>query len=74
MDTAEPIAIIGRGCVLPGCLTPDALWQAIINDQNLLTRHRDSLGNQTLQTGQSINPIGGYIQGFDQVFDPAGPR
>ena len=71
MDTAEPIAIIGRGCVLPGCLTPDALWQAIINDQNLLTRHRDSLGNQTLQTGQAINPIGGYIQGFDEVFDHA---
>lgn len=55
-QAAEPIAIVGRGCVLPGCLTPEALWEAITGDQNLLTRHAQSTG--------------GYIRGFDQVFDP----
>ncbi len=38
MNAAEPIAIVGRGCVLPGCLTLDELWQAVISDQNLLTQ------------------------------------
>ena len=71
MNTAEPIAIIGRGCVLPGCLTLDRLWQAITSNQSLLTQHPDPLSGHALQTGQPIYPIGGYIKGFDQVFDPA---
>ena len=71
MDTAEPIAIVGRGCVLPGCLTLDTLWQAIISDHSLLSQHPDLLGSHACQTGQSTYPIGGYVQGFDQVFDPA---
>ena len=33
----EPIAIVGRGCVLPGCLTPDALWQAVVSGRSLLS-------------------------------------
>ena len=58
MNVAEPIAIVGRGCVLPGCLTPDTLWQALRKNQNLLTWHANK-----------PHRVGGYIQGFDQVFD-----
>lgn len=25
----QPIAIVGRGCVLPGCLSPEALWRTV---------------------------------------------
>ena len=32
----EPIAIIGQGCVLPGALTPAALWAAV-SDIHVLT-------------------------------------
>lgn len=69
MNAAEPIAIVGRGCVLPGCPTPDALWQAIINGQSLLSRAPDVFGAGVLHTAQSAFGIGGYIQQFDQVFD-----
>ena len=70
MNAAEPIAIVGRGCVLPGCLTPDALWQAIIDKQSLLTRHADLHTSDPAQSERSVSRAGGYIQGFDQVFKP----
>jgi acyl transferase domain-containing protein/3-hydroxymyristoyl/3-hydroxydecanoyl-(acyl carrier protein) dehydratase len=38
MRAFEPIAIIGRGCVLPGCLTPAELWQAAREGRSLLTK------------------------------------
>ncbi|MCH7472018.1 hypothetical protein IIA79_03595, partial [bacterium] len=33
-----PIAIVGRACVLPGVLDPDALWQAVIDGRDLLSQ------------------------------------
>jgi acyl transferase domain-containing protein/3-hydroxymyristoyl/3-hydroxydecanoyl-(acyl carrier protein) dehydratase len=33
----EPIAIIGQGCVLPGCDSPDALWTAVEQGRVLLS-------------------------------------
>lgn len=52
MNAAEPIAIVGRGCVLPGCLTLDALWQAVISDQNLLTPRAALPNTSTSQHSQ----------------------
>ena len=74
----NPIAIIGRACLLPGALTPEQLWQ------NRLAG-LDSLSNAT-QTQWRIDPAlfldnklsidktwtlrCGYIQGFEKIFDP----
>ncbi|MFK7860642.1 MAG: beta-ketoacyl synthase N-terminal-like domain-containing protein [Granulosicoccus sp.] len=70
MNAAEPIAIVGRGCVLPGCLTLHSLWQAIVNDQSLLGRQSDLLTDGIFPKKGSSRGVGGYIQNFDQVFDP----
>ena len=70
VNAAEPIAIIGRGCVLPGCLTLDALWQAISCNQNLLTQRNDSQAGVSSRTRTVSNSVGGYVQNFEQVFSP----
>lgn len=37
MRTFEPIAIIGQGCVLPGCQRPSELWRAVHAGRSLLS-------------------------------------
>ena len=32
-----PIAIVGRACVVPGALSPDELWQAVVTGTDLIT-------------------------------------
>ncbi|MEM1148960.1 MAG: beta-ketoacyl synthase N-terminal-like domain-containing protein [Pseudomonadota bacterium] len=66
-----PIAIVGQGCVLPGCFTPSGLWAAIRDGRSLLTRptshvwglHPDDHARQPFKAG-------GFIQGFDKRFVP----
>jgi acyl transferase domain-containing protein len=42
LETFEPIAIIGQGCVLPGCFTPEELWQMVSNNEvNITTANSD---------------------------------
>lgn len=77
----QPIAIVGQGCVLPGALNPDELWQVIINQECSIQNVPDNYW----ELGQNIKPWihqsqdsttidkmyssqGGYIQGFDKVF------
>ena len=70
----EPIAIIGRGCVLPGCLTPDALWEAVVTKRLLVTPPplgAWGLSDQDQRAGASV---GGFVTGFDEVFDPDRPE
>jgi len=31
----EPIAIVGQSCILPGALTPDELWDAVLAGADL---------------------------------------
>lgn len=69
MTAAEPIAIVGRGCVLPGCHTPALLWQAIVNEQNLLTRQPCLATGNNLKTESLSVATGGYVEHFDRVFD-----
>ena len=33
----EPIAIVGRACVLPGALSPEQLWAAVAAGQDLVS-------------------------------------
>ncbi|PXX71777.1 PfaB family protein [Nocardia tenerifensis] len=72
----EPIAIVGRGCVLPAALSPEALWDNIV-------AKRVSLGAAPAgywrvdqfppeEPAGGITPFGGYVHGFDSVWDPSG--
>ena len=37
MSHLEPVAIVGRSCVLPGALTPEAYWEQLIEGRDLVT-------------------------------------
>lgn len=78
---SEPIAIIGRGCVLPGALSPDDLWRAVEQGRDLTSdapagawgldparviAAPDARGLADKTFGQR----GGYVAGFDAAFDP----
>lgn len=71
----SPIAIVGRGCVLPGALSPEALGRNMLaGTVSLLSlpaqrRRRTPAGDIV----PSRDPaVGGYVTGFDEVFDPHG--
>ena len=77
-----PVAIVGQGCVLPGALSPDELWRLAVEakvvigpapagrwgiDPSLvLASNPKDIHDRTL------HDRGGYVQGFDKVFDPHG--
>ncbi|MEU4244075.1 beta-ketoacyl synthase N-terminal-like domain-containing protein [Actinoplanes sp. NPDC026619] len=67
----EPIAIVGRGCVLPGALSPEQFWDNIADGRiDLATPRPDEwrMPPGSLRTGV----MAGLVRGFDEVFDPAG--
>ncbi len=82
----DPIAIVGRGCVLPDALSPGALWDNIMAKRICLDTVPD--GYWRLDTrlagepfgqkdGTSTAPsevpaLGGYVRDFDKVWDPVG--
>ena len=80
--TFEPIAIIGTGCVLPGALSPEALWDALREGRCLLSDPPRGLwglpaaGLLMNATGRLEDRMasarGGYVTGFEQVFDATG--
>ncbi|WP_309248819.1 beta-ketoacyl synthase N-terminal-like domain-containing protein [Streptomyces sp. MNP-20] len=77
-----PVAVVGRGCVLPGALSPDALWRTVAEGQVHLGpapegRWRLPLDRVLGQPGtpepdRAWNDVGGYVEGFEELFDPAG--
>ena len=80
MHSFEPIAIVGRSCVLPGALTPEALFEAVRHGQVLIGPAPDGawgLDAKRLLRERSPGPgaefvisdHGGYVTGFDEVFD-----
>jgi len=38
-----PIAIVGQGCVLPGALSPDALWSLVLEGRSAIAPAADDL-------------------------------
>ena len=78
----SPIAIVGRACVLPGALSPAELWQAVAEGRDLLgpvPKGRWQLdADQALcaadqaQADRTWSDRGGYVQGFEQVWNPNG--
>ncbi|MFT4621368.1 MAG: 3-oxoacyl-(acyl-carrier-protein) synthase/3-hydroxymyristoyl [Myxococcota bacterium] len=78
------IAIVGQGCVLPGALTPEALHAALLEGRDLVSRvpegrwgisaERSSIERRTGAPEYPWTERGGYVRGFDEVFDPASTR
>jgi 3-oxoacyl-(acyl-carrier-protein) synthase/3-hydroxymyristoyl/3-hydroxydecanoyl-(acyl carrier protein) dehydratase len=77
-----PIAIVGQGCVLPGALSPDELWHLLLQARVVigpapagrwgidpaLVLARDAKDTHD----RTLHDRGGYVQGFDEVFDSQG--
>lgn len=77
-----PVAIVGRGCVLPGALDPTTFWQRIAAGEVLISEADDDRWGLRRDLALSADPSdsadrawsarGGYVRGFEQVFDPRG--
>ncbi|WP_431038314.1 beta-ketoacyl synthase N-terminal-like domain-containing protein [Streptomyces sp. P6-2-1] len=77
----EPIAVVGRGCVLPDALDPDTFWENIAAGRDSLSAvpdgrwrlpHRWAMGSVAEHLDRTWTDRGGYVRGFDAVFDPSG--
>ncbi|MGB1778973.1 MAG: polyketide synthase [Longimicrobiales bacterium] len=76
----EPIAIVGRACVLPGALSPEELFDAVRNARVLIDEAPGDawgLDSRRLVHERAPGPSqeyvvsnrGGYVTGFEDVFD-----
>ncbi|MGZ5051726.1 MAG: beta-ketoacyl synthase N-terminal-like domain-containing protein [Methylobacter sp.] len=76
----EPIAIVGRGCILPGCNSPYELWETVAEGRSQITeapagdwriamdRVLDSASDR-YTPDRAWTDKGGYIRGFAEKFD-----
>lgn len=84
MTAFPPIAIVGRGCVLPGALSPEALWELVRDGRDVLTgvpperwglSAADAIGPpEAPDPDRTWSDRGGYVRGFEEVFDSEGFR
>jgi acyl transferase domain-containing protein/3-hydroxymyristoyl/3-hydroxydecanoyl-(acyl carrier protein) dehydratase len=79
-DGMAPIAVVGRGCVLPGACDPDGFWDLVADRRSALRPVPD--GRWRVPTGSVVSTeaeagegastdVGGYVTGFPSVFDPS---
>ncbi|MDF1663195.1 MAG: beta-ketoacyl synthase N-terminal-like domain-containing protein [Planctomycetota bacterium] len=78
----EPIAIVGRSCILPGALNPERFWEAVAQGENLTgtapKEHWQLRKDSVLTTpdyprqDHAWSDRGGYVTGFERVFNPKG--
>jgi acyl transferase domain-containing protein/3-hydroxymyristoyl/3-hydroxydecanoyl-(acyl carrier protein) dehydratase len=67
----EPIAVVGRGCVLPGALSPGQFWTNLVSgavDVGPVRPEDWRLPPGSLGAGATA----GLVRGFTEVFDPGG--
>lgn len=80
MSTFEPVAIVGRACVLPGALSPESLFDAVRDARVLVDEAPDGawgLDSRRLLSERAPGPgaehvvsnRGGYVRGFEEIFD-----
>lgn len=69
MTRFEPIAIVGQGCVLPGALSPDALWRAVAGNACLITPPARGAFGLTDAEQAALPYVSGFVSGFETVFD-----
>lgn len=77
----DPIAIVGRGCVFPDALGPDAFWDNVaarrcslapVPDGRWRLPHRWAMGTVDDHLDRTWTDVGGYVRDFGPVFDPTG--
>jgi acyl transferase domain-containing protein/3-hydroxymyristoyl/3-hydroxydecanoyl-(acyl carrier protein) dehydratase len=76
----EPVAIVGRGCVLPGALDPDTFWAGVVAGRSALSPVPDGRWDVPLaralgapgEPDRVWTDTGGYVRGFEEAFDPTG--
>ncbi len=73
----NPIAIVGRACVLPEAFTPDAFWQNLADARDLVTqvdtdRWRADALHASNPADRALHARGGYVRGFAQHWNPDG--
>jgi acyl transferase domain-containing protein len=67
---AAPIAVVGLGCILPGALDPDQLWQRVLETRTCLTDEPPYDVREFLSSGplpvpdKSYACLGGWARGF----------
>lgn len=76
MRRFKPIAIIGRGCILPGCASADAVWETVCHGRVHISgpaagEWRISPEKMLPENAPGLlcTDRGGYVCGFDAVFD-----
>ena len=76
-----PIAVVGRGCALPGALDPVSFWRNIADrrvsiaavEPGELRMPPDWAGGDAVpEVPRDWNPTAGSVRGFDEAFDPRG--
>jgi len=77
-----PIAIVGRACLLPGANSPEELWRRVVSGDDLITSVPADRWNIAPvdvmcapgddSTDRTWSDRGGYVSGFDDLFDPTG--
>ncbi|MFT7646937.1 MAG: acyl transferase domain-containing protein/3-hydroxymyristoyl [Candidatus Poriferisodalaceae bacterium] len=85
MTLFPPIAIVGRACVLPGVSSPEQLWEAVVSGTDLISSVPpdrwgmrpadvmcDAPESGADSTDRTWSDRGGYVTGFDEIFDPTG--
>ena len=77
----SPIAIVGQACLLPGATSPAALWEAVEAGRDLIGEappdrwgldSRRVMGTVDEATDRTWSRRGGYVDGFEELFDPEG--
>lgn len=77
-----PIAVVGRACVLPGALTPAALWEAVAEGRDLVGPVPDGrwgvdrgdvlCAPEAPEADRTWTDRGGYVHGFEAVWEAEG--
>jgi acyl transferase domain-containing protein/3-hydroxymyristoyl/3-hydroxydecanoyl-(acyl carrier protein) dehydratase/1-acyl-sn-glycerol-3-phosphate acyltransferase len=81
----QPIAIVGSGCILPGCRTVADLWDTVARGHVHLAHAPEGDWRVPMEQVLSTAPgsyvadrtwsdIGGYVRDFADVFNPAATR
>jgi len=81
-STFDPIAVVGRSCLLPGASTPEQLWKLVLEGRDVVRsapadRWRIDRRLALAEPGSSSSDRtwsdrGGYVEGFEDLFDPEG--
>jgi acyl transferase domain-containing protein len=77
-----PVAVVGQSCLLPGAHSIAELWRAVVEGRDLLTnapegrwrldKTRVLSAHVGAERDCAFTDRGGYVDGFDSLFDPTG--